>query len=63
MSGELRIAELALLGARAEADRAIRGSGLGLTGVRRIAAAAGGGVSAEQREPRGVRVVVRQPLA
>jgi signal transduction histidine kinase len=40
-----------------------RGSGLGLTVVRRIAEAAGGGVSAEQREPRGVRVLVRLPLA
>ena len=40
-----------------------RGSGLGLTVVRRIAEAAGGSVSAQQREPRGVRVVVRLPLA
>ena len=39
------------------------GSGLGLTVVRRIAEAAGGSVSAQQREPRGVRVVVRLPLA
>jgi signal transduction histidine kinase len=38
------------------------GSGLGLTVVRRIAEAAGGSVSAQQREPRGVRVVVRLPL-
>ncbi len=40
-----------------------RGSGLGLTVVRRIAEAAGGSVSAHQREPRGVRVVVRLPRA
>jgi signal transduction histidine kinase len=40
-----------------------RGSGLGLTVVRRIVEAAGGDVSAQQREPRGVRVVVRLPLA
>jgi signal transduction histidine kinase len=40
-----------------------RGSGLGLTVVRRIAEAAGGGVSAQEREPRGVRVIVRLPLA
>ena len=40
-----------------------RGSGLGLTVVRRIVEAAGGSVSAEQREPRGVRVVVRLPRA
>jgi signal transduction histidine kinase len=38
-----------------------RGSGLGLTVVRRIAEGAGGSVSAEQREPRGLRVVVRLP--
>ena len=40
-----------------------RGSGLGLTVVRRIVDAAGGSVSAEQREPRGVRVIVRLPRA
>jgi signal transduction histidine kinase len=40
-----------------------RGSGLGLTVVRRIVEAAGGEVSAQQREPRGVRVIVRLPLA
>jgi signal transduction histidine kinase len=40
-----------------------RGSGLGLTVVRRIAEAAGGSVSAEQRDPRGLRVVVRLPRA
>ena len=40
-----------------------RGSGLGLTVVRRIAEAAGGSVSAEQREPRGLRVIVRLPRA
>jgi signal transduction histidine kinase len=40
-----------------------RGSGLGLTVVRRIVEAAGGSVSAEQREPRGVRVVARLPRA
>ncbi|HET6173843.1 MAG TPA: ATP-binding protein [Gaiellales bacterium] len=40
-----------------------RGSGLGLTVVRRIAEASSGAVSAQQREPRGVRVVVRLPLA
>jgi signal transduction histidine kinase len=38
-----------------------RGSGLGLTVVRRIVEAAGGSVSAQQREPHGVRVVVRLP--
>jgi signal transduction histidine kinase len=40
-----------------------RGSGLGLTVVRRIVEAAGGNVSAEQRDPRGFRVTVRLPLA
>jgi signal transduction histidine kinase len=40
-----------------------RGSGLGLTVVRRIVEAAGGEVSAQQREPRGVRVTVQLPLA
>jgi signal transduction histidine kinase len=39
------------------------GSGLGLTVVRRIVEAAGGEVSAQEREPRGVRVSVRLPLA
>ena len=40
-----------------------RGSGLGLTVVRRIVEAAGGEVSAQQREPRGIRMTVRLPLA
>jgi signal transduction histidine kinase len=40
-----------------------RGSGLGLTVVRRIVETAGGSVSAEQREPRGVRVIARLPVA
>jgi signal transduction histidine kinase len=40
-----------------------RGSGLGLTVVQRIAETAGGSVSAQQRDPRGLRVVVRLPLA
>jgi signal transduction histidine kinase len=40
-----------------------RGSGLGLTVVRRIVEAAGGSVSAEQCELRGLRVIVRLPRA
>ena len=40
-----------------------RGSGLGLTVVRRIVEDAGGNVSAQQCERRGVRVIVRLPRA
>ena len=40
-----------------------RGSGLGLTVVRRIAENAGGGASAKQCDPRGLRVIVRLPRA
>ena len=55
-----RACSTASTAARSTRDRQ-RGSGLGLTVVRRIAEAAGGSVSAQQREPRGVRVVVAAP--